>query len=48
MLASALLLVGVTLHPDPTVAAVMLGLCFFFNQITEGPYWATRTASARD
>ena len=44
MLASAALLLGVALHPDPMVAAVMLGLCFFFNQTTEGPYWATATA----
>lgn len=44
MLASALLLLGVALHPDPMVAAVLLGLCFFFNQATEGPYWATSTA----
>lgn len=44
MLASAALLLGVALHPDPMVAAVMLGLCFFFNQSTEGPYWATSTA----
>ena len=44
MLVSAALLLGVALHPDPMVAAVMLGLCFFFNQTTEGPYWATSTA----
>jgi ACS family glucarate transporter-like MFS transporter len=44
MLASAVLLLGVAWHPDPTVAALMLGLCFFFNQATEGPYWATATA----
>ena len=44
MLASALLLLGVALHPDPMVAAVLLGLCFLFNQSTEGPYWATSTA----
>lgn len=44
MLASAVLLLGVAFHPDPMIAAVMLGLCFFFNQATEGPYWATSTA----
>ena len=44
MLASGALLLGVAVHPDPMVAAVMLGLCFFFNQATEGPYWATSTA----
>ncbi len=44
MLASAALLLGVALHPRAEVAAVLLGLCFFFNQTTEGPYWATATA----
>lgn len=44
MMGSATLLLGVALHPDPMVAAVLLGLCFFFNQTTEGPYWATSTA----
>ncbi len=44
LLASAVLLFGVALHPRADVAAVMLGLCFFFNQTTEGPYWATATA----
>lgn len=44
LLASAALMLGVALHPDARVAAAMLGLCFFFNQCTEGPYWATATA----
>jgi ACS family glucarate transporter-like MFS transporter len=44
LLASAALLLGVAFHPRAEVAAVMLGLCFFFNQTTEGPYWATATA----
>lgn len=44
MLASAVLLLGVAFHPRADVAAVMLGLCFFFNQSTEGPYWAASTA----
>ena len=44
MLASAALLLGVAFHPRADAAAVMLGLCFFFNQTTEGPYWATATA----
>ena len=39
-----MLLLGVALHPRADVAAAMLGLCFFFNQTTEGPYWATATA----
>jgi ACS family glucarate transporter-like MFS transporter len=41
---SALLLVGVALHPDPYVAAGMLGLCFFFNQATEGAFAANAAA----
>ncbi len=44
LLASAALLLGVALHPRAEVAALLLGLCFFFNQTTEGPYWATATA----
>ena len=44
LLASAALLLGVAFHPRADVAALMLGLCFFFNQTTEGPYWATATA----
>jgi ACS family glucarate transporter-like MFS transporter len=44
MLASGVLLLAVAFHPRADVAAVMLGLCFFFNQSTEGPYWATATA----
>ena len=44
MLASAALMLGVAFHPNAELAAAMLGLCFFFNQSTEGPYWATATA----
>lgn len=44
LLASAALLLGVAFHPSGEVAAILLGLCFFFNQTTEGPYWATATA----
>jgi len=44
MLVSGALLLGVAFHPNAYAAAVMLGLCFFFNQTTEGPYWATSTA----
>lgn len=44
LLASAALLLGVAFHPRADVAAALLGLCFFFNQTTEGPYWATATA----
>lgn len=42
--ASALLLIGVAVHPDPYAAAIMLGLCFFFNQTTEGGYWGDSIA----
>jgi sugar phosphate permease len=41
---SALLLVGVALHPNPYVAAAMLGACFFFNQFTEGAFGANGAA----
>ena len=42
--ASALLLIGVALHPDAYVAAFMLGACFFFNQFTEGAFGANGAA----
>lgn len=42
--ASAVLLFGVAVHPDPYAAAIMLGLCFFFNQVTEGGYWGDSIA----
>jgi MFS transporter, ACS family, glucarate transporter len=42
--ASAVLLLGVALHPDAYAAAIMLGLCFFFNQSTEGAYAANAAA----
>jgi ACS family glucarate transporter-like MFS transporter len=44
MVASALLLFGVAVHPNSYVAAAMLGMCFFFNQMTEGAYWSSSTA----
>jgi ACS family glucarate transporter-like MFS transporter len=40
MTTSALLLIGVALTPNNYVAAAMLGMCFFLNQTTEGPYWS--------
>lgn len=40
MTVSAVLLIGVAVVPTPYLAAGMLGLCFFFNQTTEGPYWS--------
>lgn len=42
--ASAALLLGVALHPSAHVAALMLALCFFFNQSTEGAYAANAAA----
>jgi ACS family glucarate transporter-like MFS transporter len=41
---SALLLIGVAVHPDAYVAAFMLGACFFFNQFTEGAFAANGAA----
>lgn len=41
---SAVLLLGVALHPNAHAAAIMLGLCFFFNQSTEGAYAANAAA----
>jgi ACS family glucarate transporter-like MFS transporter len=38
-----LLLVG-ALHPNATIAVTAMVLLFFFNQLTEGPYWATSVA----
>ncbi len=44
MLLSALLLVAGAFHSDPIVSVTMLACCFFFNQMTEGTYWATSIA----
>ena len=44
MSASGLLLLGGALHPSPQVAVTALAFCFFFNQLNEGPYWATSIA----
>ncbi|MBT4518996.1 MAG: MFS transporter [Halieaceae bacterium] len=41
---SALLLIGVAVTPNAYAAAAMLGLCFFFNQTTEGSYWGSSIA----
>lgn len=41
---SALLLLGVALHPNAYAAAGMLGACFFFNQFTEGAFGANGAA----
>ena len=44
MTLSALLLVGGAYYADPMIAVAMLAFCFFFNQMTEGTYWATSIA----
>ena len=44
MTLSALLLIAGALNSNPILAVVMLGLCFFFNQITEAAYWAASIA----
>lgn len=44
MVASALLLTVGAVHSSPIVAVVALALCFFFNQLTDGAYWATSIA----
>ena len=41
---SAVLILGVALHPNAYVAAAMLGCCFFFNQFTEGAFAANGSA----
>ncbi|MCW8872111.1 MAG: MFS transporter [Xanthomonadales bacterium] len=38
-----LILLGAA-HPSPTVAVTAMVLLFFFNQLTEGPYWASSIA----
>jgi ACS family glucarate transporter-like MFS transporter len=40
---AALLLVG-ALHPAPSIAVAAMVMLFFFNQLNEGPYWATSIA----
>ena len=44
MVISALLLIGGAINSSPILAVVMLGQCFFFNQLTEGAYWAASIA----
>ncbi len=44
MVISALLLIGGAFNSSPYLAVAMLALCFFFNQLTEGAYWATSIA----
>ena len=44
LIASGILLIGGAVHPNPAFAVTLLGLCFFFNQLTEGTYWASSIA----
>ena len=44
LVASAALLVAGAFHSNPAIAVTLLALCFFFNQLTEGTYWATSIA----
>ncbi len=44
MAASAVLLLLGALHPAPAIAVSAMVLLFFFNQLNEGPYWATSVA----
>lgn len=44
MTASAVLLLVGALHPNAFIAVSSMVLLFFFNQLNEGPYWATSIA----
>jgi len=44
MLVSGALLIGGSVSPSPRLAMWLFILCFFFNQLTEGGYWATAIA----
>ena len=44
MTLSAVLLAGGAYYASPLIAVALLALCFFFNQMTEGAYWATSIA----
>jgi len=44
MSVSAVLLLVGALHPTPAIAVSAMVLLFFFNQLNEGPYWATSVA----
>lgn len=43
IISGVFLLIG-AFHSNPIIAVAMLALCFFFNQLTEGTYWATSIA----
>jgi len=42
-MSAVLLLIG-ALHPAPYIAVTAMVLLFFFNQMNEGPYWASSVA----
>jgi ACS family glucarate transporter-like MFS transporter len=44
MTASAVLLLIGAFHTSPMIAVAAMVLLFFFNQVNEGPYWATSIA----
>lgn len=44
MLISGGLLIGGAVSPSPVIAMWMFVFCFFFNQLTEGGYWASAIA----
>lgn len=44
LVVSGILLIGGSLTLHVQAAVIMLVLCFFFNQLTEGAYWSTATA----
>jgi MFS family permease len=44
MVLSGVLLIWGAFTANQAVAVTMLALCFFFNQLCEGPYWSTSIA----
>ncbi|MDX1555870.1 MAG: MFS transporter, partial [Xanthomonadales bacterium] len=44
LIISGLLLIGGSVTLNVQAAVIMLVLCFFFNQLTEGAYWSTAIA----
>jgi MFS transporter, ACS family, glucarate transporter len=44
MILSAIFLIAGAVISDPYIAMIMFTLCFLFNQMTEGAYWATSIA----
>jgi len=41
---SGIFLIAGAMQSNPLVAVALLALCFFFNQLTEGTFWATSIA----